>query len=79
MAAASSRIPIAEPTEFQTYFAYRKDATLSSFCEFFIAALRSEMQGRRRKIHRDRRRERRLKAAATKSNIRFAIYARFGI
>ena len=40
------KIPIAEPTEFQTYFAYRKDATLSSFCEFFIAALRTEMQGK---------------------------------
>ena len=40
------RIPIAEPTEFQTYFAYRKDATLSSFCEHFIAALRDEMQGK---------------------------------
>jgi hypothetical protein len=40
------KIPIAESTEFQTYFAYRKDATLSSFCEFFIAALRAEMQGK---------------------------------
>jgi DNA-binding transcriptional LysR family regulator len=40
------KIPIAESTEFQTYFAYRKDATLSSFCEFFIAALRTEMQGK---------------------------------
>ena len=40
------RIPIAEPTEFQTYFAYRKDATLSSFCEYFISALRAEMQGK---------------------------------
>jgi DNA-binding transcriptional LysR family regulator len=40
------RIPIAEPTEFQTYFAYRKDATLSSFCEFFISALRAEMHGK---------------------------------
>jgi DNA-binding transcriptional LysR family regulator len=40
------RIPIAEPTEFQTYFAYRKDATLSSFCEYFVAALRTEMQGK---------------------------------
>jgi DNA-binding transcriptional LysR family regulator len=40
------RIPIAEPTEFQTYFAYRKDATLSSFCEHFIAVLQAEMQGK---------------------------------
>ena len=40
------KIAIAEPTEFQTYFAYRKDATLSSFCEFFMSALRAEMQGK---------------------------------
>ena len=40
------RIPISEPTEFQTYFAYRNDATLSSFCEYFVAALRAEMQGK---------------------------------
>lgn len=37
-------IPIAEATEFQTYIAFRKDATLSSYCEFFIAALRREME-----------------------------------
>ena len=41
-------IPIAEPTEFQTYIAYRKDATLSSYCEYFIAALRGHMEGLRR-------------------------------
>lgn len=40
------RLPIVESTEFQTYFAYRKDATLSSFCEFFIAALSVEMRGK---------------------------------
>jgi DNA-binding transcriptional LysR family regulator len=44
--AGVAKIPIAEPTEFQTYFAYRKDATLSSFCEFFISALGAEMQGK---------------------------------
>ena len=38
------RIPIEEPTEFQTYVACRKDATLSASCEFFIAALRGEME-----------------------------------
>ena len=38
------RIPIVEPTEFQTYVACRKDATLSASCEFFIAALRGEME-----------------------------------
>lgn len=36
-------IPIAEATEFQTYIAFRKDATLSSYCEFFIASLRKAM------------------------------------
>jgi DNA-binding transcriptional LysR family regulator len=40
------RIPIAEPTEFQTFVAWRKDATLSGFCQFFIAALRAEMEAR---------------------------------
>jgi DNA-binding transcriptional LysR family regulator len=39
-------IPISEPTEFQTYIAFRKDATLSSYCEFFVASLRAHMQGR---------------------------------
>ncbi len=37
-------IPIAEPTEFQTYIAFRKDAVLSSYCEYFIAALRGRME-----------------------------------
>ena len=36
-------IEIAEPTLFQTYLAYRKDATLSTYCERFVAALRSHM------------------------------------
>ncbi|MCZ7658983.1 MAG: LysR family transcriptional regulator [Xanthobacteraceae bacterium] len=36
-------IPIVEPTAFETCVAFRKDATLSSYCEFFIAALRGEM------------------------------------
>lgn len=37
-------IPISDPTEFQTYMAYRKDATLSSYAEAFVAALRSQME-----------------------------------
>jgi DNA-binding transcriptional LysR family regulator len=37
-------IPIAESTEFQTYIAFRKDAILSSYCEYFIGALRAEME-----------------------------------
>lgn len=37
-------IPIDEPTEFQTYIAFRKDAILSSYCEYFIGALRAEME-----------------------------------
>jgi DNA-binding transcriptional LysR family regulator len=38
---------IAEETEFQTYVAFRKDATLSSYCEFFIDALRAHMEGKK--------------------------------
>lgn len=38
------QLPIDEPTEFQTYIACRKDATLSSYCEYFIAALRGHME-----------------------------------
>jgi DNA-binding transcriptional LysR family regulator len=38
-------LEIIEPTSFQTYIAYRKDATLSSYCEHFIASLRSHMEG----------------------------------
>jgi DNA-binding transcriptional LysR family regulator len=38
------QIPIAEATEFQTYVAFRKDATLSTYCEHFIVALREHME-----------------------------------
>jgi DNA-binding transcriptional LysR family regulator len=37
-------IPIKEATTFQTYVAYRKDATLSGPSEFFISALRKQME-----------------------------------
>jgi DNA-binding transcriptional LysR family regulator len=37
-------VPIVESTEFQTYIAFRKDAILSSYCEYFIGALRSQME-----------------------------------
>ncbi|MBV9289766.1 MAG: LysR family transcriptional regulator [Hyphomicrobiales bacterium] len=37
-------IPIREPTRFQTYAAYRNDTTLSSPAEFFISALRRQME-----------------------------------
>jgi DNA-binding transcriptional LysR family regulator len=37
-------IPIDEDTSFQTYIAFRNDATLSSVAEFFIAALRARMK-----------------------------------
>jgi DNA-binding transcriptional LysR family regulator len=40
-------IPIVESTEFETYIAARKDATLSSYCEYFIAALRGHMEALR--------------------------------
>jgi DNA-binding transcriptional LysR family regulator len=36
-------IEIAESTLFETYIAYRKDATLSSYCERFVASLRNHM------------------------------------
>jgi DNA-binding transcriptional LysR family regulator len=39
-------LEITEPTAFQTYIAYRKDATLSSYCEHFVASLRVHMEGR---------------------------------
>ena len=40
-------IAIEEPVEFQTYVAFRKDATLSSYCEYFIQCLRSHMEALR--------------------------------
>jgi DNA-binding transcriptional LysR family regulator len=40
-------LEIIEPTAFQTYIAYRKDTTLSSYCEHFIASLRCHMESRR--------------------------------
>jgi DNA-binding transcriptional LysR family regulator len=39
-------LEIVEPTAFQTYIAYRKDTALSTYCEHFIGALRSHMEGR---------------------------------
>lgn len=37
-------LELAEPTAFQTYVAYRKDATLSSYCESFVGSLRAHME-----------------------------------
>jgi DNA-binding transcriptional LysR family regulator len=37
-------IPIEEPTTFQTYVAFRNDASLSSTAEFFVGALRRRME-----------------------------------
>ena len=37
-------LEIREETAFQTYVAYRKDATLSSYCQRFVAALRAHME-----------------------------------
>ena len=37
-------IPISEPTSFQTYVAYRRDATLSTAAEFLIRTLRQRMK-----------------------------------
>lgn len=38
-------IDIAEPTSFETYIATRKDATLSAYCEAFVARLKHHMHG----------------------------------
>ena len=38
------RIAIEEPTIFQTYAAYRNDTTLSGPAEFFISAIRKQME-----------------------------------
>ncbi|HXF54563.1 MAG TPA: LysR family transcriptional regulator [Hyphomicrobiaceae bacterium] len=40
-------LEIVEPTVFETYIAYRKDTTLSSYCAFFVASLRGHMQSQR--------------------------------
>jgi DNA-binding transcriptional LysR family regulator len=37
-------LEIREQTAFQTYVAYRKDATLSSYCQRFVASLRGHME-----------------------------------
>ncbi|WP_088347155.1 MULTISPECIES: LysR family transcriptional regulator [Rhodomicrobium] len=37
-------IPIAAPARFQTYVAFRRDAPLSSYCEYFVRSLRAHMQ-----------------------------------
>ncbi|HTP81841.1 MAG TPA: LysR family transcriptional regulator [Alphaproteobacteria bacterium] len=37
-------IPISEPTSFQTFVAYRRDATLTTAAEFFIRSLRQRMK-----------------------------------
>jgi DNA-binding transcriptional LysR family regulator len=37
-------IEIGEATEFQTYIAYRRDATLSSYCMHLVASLRGHME-----------------------------------
>ena len=42
-------LDIVEPTAFQTYVAFRKDATLSSYCEAFVRELRGQMGGGRGK------------------------------
>jgi DNA-binding transcriptional LysR family regulator len=39
-------LEIVEPTAFQTYIAYRKDTTLSSYCEYFVSSLRGHMENR---------------------------------
>jgi len=47
-------LEIVEPTVFQTYIAYRKDTTLSSYGEYFVASLRAHMQNQRTQAELDR-------------------------
>ena len=42
-------LDIVEPSVFQTYVAFRRDATLSSYCDAFVAALRDHMRDPMRK------------------------------
>lgn len=37
-------LDIREPAEFQTYVAFRRDATLSSYCDYFVGCLRRAME-----------------------------------
>jgi DNA-binding transcriptional LysR family regulator len=37
-------LDICEPAEFQTYVAFRRDATLSSYCDYFVGCLRRAME-----------------------------------
>ncbi len=41
-------LPIIEPTDFETYVAFRRDAILSGYCEQFIGLLRGEMAALRK-------------------------------
>jgi len=43
--AGVSKIPIAEPTEFPDLFRLSQGCDALEFCEYFVAALRTEMQG----------------------------------
>ena len=41
-------LPIVEPTDFETYIAFRRDTILSGYCEQFIGLLRREMEALRK-------------------------------
>jgi len=60
------QLAIEEDTDFQTYVAMRKDATLSSYCEHFINALRSEME----QLHKGGRERRKSAAARPRARVK---------
>ena len=60
------QLAIEEDTDFQTYVAMRKDATLSSYCEHFINALRSEME----QLHKGGRERRKVAAAKPRTRVK---------
>lgn len=47
-------LPIVEPTDFETYIAFRRDVVLSGYCEQFIGLLRGEMEALRKGTRRQK-------------------------
>lgn len=47
-------LPIVEPSDFETYIAFRRDVVLSGYCEQFIGLLRGEMEALRKGTRRQK-------------------------
>jgi len=47
-------LPIVEPTDFETYIAFRRDTILSGYCDRFIGLLRREMEALRKATRRQK-------------------------